>query len=92
MKPSADTLKKLKIDPDAVRYIYRAYDPVEDAPKTKDDDERGNGERLRRCGGTGYQKRTGIFDLLVVTDKIRELIRENPNVQEIRKVRHRGGH
>ena len=34
----------------------------------------------------GYLRRTGIFELLVLNDRIRELIRENPNVQEIRRV------
>jgi type II secretory ATPase GspE/PulE/Tfp pilus assembly ATPase PilB-like protein len=83
MKPSAETLKKLKIDPDAVRYLYRAYDPVEDGPEKDDDDE--ETPVCAECGGHGYLKRTGIFDLLIVNDKIRELIRENPNVQDIRK-------
>ncbi len=85
MKPSAETLKKLKIDPDAVRYIYRAFDPEED----KDEDDDGSTEEpevCEKCGGTGYMKRTGIFELLVLNDKIRELIRENPNIQEIRRV------
>jgi general secretion pathway protein E len=81
MKPSADTLKKLKIDPDAVRYIYRAHDPEED----EEDESNEDTEVCENCGGTGYFKRTGIFDLLIVTDKIRELMRENPNIQDIRK-------
>ena len=91
VKPSPDTLKKLNIDPDAVRYLYRAFDPVEDAPKKKGGGNENDGPDeptvlCAKCGGTGYFKRTGIFDLLVVTDKIRELIRANPNVQEIRRV------
>jgi type II secretory ATPase GspE/PulE/Tfp pilus assembly ATPase PilB-like protein len=87
VKPSAETLKRMKIDADAVRYIYRAFDPVEDAPKKDDEDDEDVPPKLcEACGGTGYHKRTGVFDLLVVTDKIRELIHENPNVQEIRQV------
>jgi general secretion pathway protein E len=101
MKPSADTLKKLNIDPDAVRYIFRAYDPVEDAakdgeavsekpqPKNKRVAAEDADEPLmicEACGGIGYLRRTGIFDLLIVNDKIRELIRENPNMSEIRRV------
>ncbi|MSQ93388.1 MAG: type II/IV secretion system protein [Gemmataceae bacterium] len=87
-KPSAETLKKLKTDLDAVRFLYRAYDPVEDAPK-KDDEDGDEPVELNiceTCTGTGYSKRTGIFELLVINDKIRELIRENPNVNEIRRV------
>jgi len=84
VKPSADTLKKLKIDPDAVRYIYRASEPEDSGNEADDSNE--EIEVCANCGGSGYFKRTGIFDLLVINDKIRELIRENPNVQEIRKV------
>jgi type II secretory ATPase GspE/PulE/Tfp pilus assembly ATPase PilB-like protein len=106
MKPSADTLKKLKIDPDAVRYLYRAYDSVEDAgkdgaadgqPKKKGRGASGEEDAdepvmiCEACGGIGYLRRTGIFDLLILTDKIRELIRENPNMNEIRRVATEGG-
>lgn len=94
VKPSLDTLKKLKIDSDAVRYLYRAYDPVEDAPKKDEDDEDSQEVELKicqTCGGVGYWKRTGIFDLLIVNDKIRELIRANLNVQEIRQVASESG-
>jgi len=42
-------------------------------------------EACAACGGAGYYRRTGIFDLMIVNDKIRELIRENPNINEIRR-------
>jgi general secretion pathway protein E len=92
VKPSAETLKKLKIDPDAVRHIYRAFDPEEDGPKDEDGEPTGEEPKVcEKCGGYGYFRRTGIFDLLIVNDKIRELIRENPNVQEIRKAASEAG-
>jgi type II secretory ATPase GspE/PulE/Tfp pilus assembly ATPase PilB-like protein len=88
MKPSAEVLKKLKIDPDEVRYIYRANEVADD--KKDDDDEKEAAtektETCKKCGGAGYFKRTGIFELLVLNDKIRELIVANPNMHEIRKV------
>jgi type II secretory ATPase GspE/PulE/Tfp pilus assembly ATPase PilB-like protein len=87
MKPSADTLKKLKVDADMVRYLYRAYDSMEDAPKDEDGQYVIDEAKIcENCSGTGYYKRTGIFELLVINDRVRELIRANPNVQEIRKV------
>jgi type IV pilus assembly protein PilB len=92
VRPSAETLRKLKIDADAVRYLYRAYDAAEDAPKKNEEDDEGDEDDKPQvkvcsaCGGTGYTKRTGIFDLLVVNEKISDLIKANPNVQEIRQV------
>lgn len=85
MKPSAETLKRLKTDTDAVRYLYRAYDPVEDAADEDEEDDGEDASVCEACGGQSYVKRSGIFELLVVTDRIRELIRENPNIGEIRK-------
>jgi general secretion pathway protein E len=85
IKPSAETLKRLKIDPDAVRYLYRAFDPIEDV----DDDENGEPEQIEACdacGGQGYLHRVGIFELLIITDRIRELMRSNPNIAEIRRL------
>jgi type II secretory ATPase GspE/PulE/Tfp pilus assembly ATPase PilB-like protein len=86
IKPSADTLKKLQIDADAVRYLFRAFDPIEDAPKDDDDDEPAQQRICDGCRGTGFQKRTGIFEFLTVNDRIRELIRENPNLHDIRRL------
>ena len=91
MKPTAETLKKLRIDPDAVRYLYRAYDPVEDTETSEDEEDEQPVMLCEQCSGTGYYKRTGIFDLLVVTDRIRALIRENPDLPEIRKVASESG-
>jgi len=37
------------------------------------------------CQGTGYRGRKGVFDVFVVSDAIKELIRTNPSVQLIRQ-------
>ncbi len=38
------------------------------------------------CMGTGYSGRTGIFELLVVTDEIRSLIMKNTDSNTIKKM------
>ncbi len=43
------------------------------------------GEGCPRCRGTGYYGRTGIFELLPVTPKIRSLIAAGETVEEIAK-------
>lgn len=37
------------------------------------------------CSGTGYRGRIGIFELLLITDKIRELIMERATVRELKE-------
>jgi general secretion pathway protein E/type IV pilus assembly protein PilB len=44
------------------------------------------GRGCRRCQGTGYRGRIGIFELMVITDEIRSLIIENASAPELRKV------
>ncbi len=45
---------------------------------------RGNGCTL--CNGSGYQGRVGVYELLVVSDKIRQLIVDKATHSEMRKV------
>ncbi len=78
-KPSADTLKRLGIDADQVRHLYRPPDPP---PPGDAEEEEGP---CQECGGSGYIRRTGIFELLVVTEAIRERIRANPDLNAIRQ-------
>lgn len=68
-KPNPDMLRKANLPVDKIKYFYRPPDTGENG-ETND---------CPRCGGTGYIGRTGIFELLLITDAIRELIRENPN-------------
>jgi type IV pilus assembly protein PilB len=39
-----------------------------------------------RCGGSGYKGRTGLYEVMVVTDEIRELTVERASADDIRKV------
>lgn len=45
-----------------------------------------------RCQGMGYLGRTGIFELLVLTDEIRALLKENPDLGAIRQVAMKSGY
>ena len=37
-----------------------------------------------RCGYTGYRGRTGVYELMVITDEIRRLIHDNHGEQSLR--------
>src|SRR5262249_33141048 len=77
-KNPTPALEKKEIPPaDKIKFFYRPPD----ASAQSGEDE----ETCRTCGGAGYYKRTGIFELLLINDKIRELIRDNPNLNAIRQ-------
>ena len=44
-----------------------------------------HGSGCEACGGTGYRGRIGIFEILVVTEAIRDLILERASVGDIKK-------
>ncbi len=88
-KPNPDMLRKANLPIDKIKYFYR---PPDNEDRAREAQEKGvPPTTCRHCGGTGYRGRTGIFELLVITDRIRELIRENPNVNLIKQEAIKGG-
>jgi type II secretory ATPase GspE/PulE/Tfp pilus assembly ATPase PilB-like protein len=90
-KPNADLVRKANLPLDKVKFFCRPPEPEElreaalakGKKRRSDDDE--ELEVCPRCGGSGYHGRTGIFELMVVTDRIRELLKENPDLNAIRQ-------
>jgi type II secretory ATPase GspE/PulE/Tfp pilus assembly ATPase PilB-like protein len=76
-KPSPDLLQKTGLPAEKVDQFYRP-------PKQF-------GGTCPSCGGLGYLGRTGVFELLMVNDRIRDLIRENPNMTQIRAEARKAG-
>ena len=50
-----------------------------------------HGTGCRQCQGSGYRGRSGIFELMPITEPIRNLILEHGSVSEIRKTAARQG-
>ncbi len=81
-RPGQEVLRKANLPADKIEYFYRP------PPESSDGDEEvgeGEKERCPNCGGTGYRGRTGVYELLVINDRIRDLLRENPNLGAIRQ-------
>jgi type II secretory ATPase GspE/PulE/Tfp pilus assembly ATPase PilB-like protein len=76
-RPNPDMLRKANLPVDKITHFFRPPERPEMILRKGDD-------VCPVCGGTGYRGRTGIFELLVMTDTIRALIRENPNLNAIR--------
>jgi len=76
-KPKAEFLKRANLPADKVDVFYRP-------PKAPE-------EVCPACGGTGYLGRTGIFELLTITDAIRELIRENTSMKAVKDEARKNG-
>lgn len=72
-QPPPDVLKKLGIPAGKVQQLYRPPKPEEiEKP-------------CQTCQGIGYVGRTGIFELIVITDQMREILAKQPSVDLLRK-------
>ena len=76
-KPKPEFLKKANLPSDKVDVFYRK--PGE-TPQV-----------CPQCGGTGYLGRTGIFELLIITDPMRDMIRANPSLNAIKAEARKNG-
>ena len=76
-KPKPEFLKKANLPADKVDVFYRRPENPEQV--------------CPQCGGTGYLGRTGIFELLVITEPMRDLIRDNPAQNAIKAEARKNG-
>jgi len=76
-KPKPEVLKQAGLPANKVESFYRP-------PK--------NPEMIcETCGGLGFKGRVGVFELLVITDRMRDLIREKANVSAIKAEARKNG-
>ncbi len=81
-KPNPEFLRKANLAVDKVPFLYR---PREAGAGAAGEEGAGEGGICKHCGGTGYHGRTGVYELFVLNERIREMIRDNPNLNAIRQ-------
>jgi type II secretory ATPase GspE/PulE/Tfp pilus assembly ATPase PilB-like protein len=69
-KPKPEFLKKANLPVDKIDVFYRRPENPEQV--------------CAQCGGTGYFGRTGIYELMVLSESMRDMIRENPSINKIK--------
>jgi type II secretory ATPase GspE/PulE/Tfp pilus assembly ATPase PilB-like protein len=76
-KPKEEVLKQAGLPADQVEKFYRPPKNPEIVCET--------------CGGLGYKGRVGVFELLVVTERMRDLIRDKANASTIKAEARKNG-
>jgi general secretion pathway protein E len=76
-KPKPEFLKKANLPVEKVDVFYRRPENPEQV--------------CQQCGGTGYFGRTGIYELLVLTETMKDMIRENPSINKIKAEARKNG-
>ena len=80
--PTPELLKQLGLPADRVQALYRPPEPVpgqQPPPPCPD------------CLGLGYLGRTGIFELLVVNDAVRQALMKTPKLDMVRAAARKAG-
>ena len=70
-----------RIPPGRVEALYRPPTPNPEQPQ----------EPCPKCRGIGYHGRTGIFEVLVVDDQVREVIIKKPKLDLLRQAARKAG-
>ncbi len=78
-EPAPQLLQKLGIPAGRIDQLYRPPEPSE------------QDKVCLRCNGIGYYGRTGIFELMVVNDKLREALERQPKLEVLRKLAKEAG-
>jgi general secretion pathway protein E len=73
-QPSTDVLRKLGIPAGKIQQLFRPPKPEE------------INKPCKTCDGLAYKGRTGLFELMEVTDPMREILAKQPNGNLLRKV------
>jgi type II secretory ATPase GspE/PulE/Tfp pilus assembly ATPase PilB-like protein len=87
---SPELAQRLRIPPGRVQFLYREKQPP--PPGHEPPKKKGEPEICPKCRGLGYFGRTAIYELLIVTDELRQALLANPKVEVLRQIAARGGH
>jgi len=74
--PDPGLLKKLNLPADKIKQFYRAGEI--------EYDKRGRPLLCTNCQGTGYVGRTAVFELLMISDAVRQLIKDKAPINAIK--------
>jgi len=76
-KPDEQLLRKANLPVEKISHFYRP-------PARPELDKKGNPIICGNCQGTGYYGRTGVFEFLLITDPMKEMIRQGAKMELIK--------
>lgn len=79
-KPNPELLKKAGLPPEKIDKFYKARTAKQQSDQI-----------CPRCSGTGYHGRVGVFELLEMNDRLRELLKNKAGMSELKAEARKNG-
>lgn len=73
--PNAELLKKFNLPAEKAKVLFR--------PGKEVYDKRGKASMCEHCQGTGFVGRTGVFEMIVLTDELRQAVKQVKQLPEL---------
>lgn len=86
-EPPPQLLRKLGIPTGRVEVLFREYQPPPPGSKKR----KGEPEVCPDCGGVGYKGRAAIFEMIQISDEMRQAIQKKPRLDVLRQLSRKGG-
>ncbi|MCS6975767.1 MAG: ATPase, T2SS/T4P/T4SS family [Gemmatales bacterium] len=80
-KPNPEVLQRLNLSADRVERLAR---PPEGAELIHEED--GSVKRCPSCRGIGFRGRRGLYEVLAMTERLREGLRDDPDAESLRQL------
>jgi len=74
-EPNRELLRKFNIPAEKAKVLYRAGKMVYN--------KRGKGTTCEDCQGTGFVGRTGIFETIIIDNRLREVVKQSESLSQI---------
>jgi len=87
VQPTPELLQRLGIPAGRVQVLYQEKQPLQPGETRK----RGEPEICPDCKGLGYKGRTGIYELVIVDDKMRQALLKAPTLDTLKKLSRAAG-
>jgi len=78
--------KEIDLTGDDLEIVKNIYDSIRDADKPPFTGKTFEAVGCEKCNHTGYKGRVGIFEAVLNSAKLEEIVQENPSEREIKKV------
>lgn len=90
-QPAPQLLQRLGIPEGRVQVLYREWQPPPQ-PMVDEDGKPIETPICPQCSGIGFFQRTGLFEMLEVSDTFRETLLKQPQLDVLTKIAREGGH